>query len=297
MFEGLSAFPTDADGEVDAASLARVVDRLAEANVHSVGLLGSTGGYAYLSREQRRKAIEVAREAAAGRVPLLVGVGALRTDHAEQLARDAEKAGADALLLAPVSYIPLTQEEVYRHFTAVAAATGLPLVIYNNPTATKFTFGMALIEKLAAVPTIAAIKMPLPNGVSFETEIANLRAVVPAHFSVGYSGDWGAKDALLAGADAWYSVAAGLLPKPALALAKAARAGDQTEASRLNQAFDPLWSLFIEFGSFRVMYAIGAALNLFKADPPRPVLPIPAEAITRVEAALEGLSQVSPGKL
>ncbi len=93
-------------------------------------------------------------------MPLLVGVGALRTDHAEQLARDAEEAGADALLLAPVSYIPLTQEEVYRHFTAVAAATGLPLVIYNNPTATKFTFGIKLIEKLAEVPTIARSKCP-----------------------------------------------------------------------------------------------------------------------------------------
>lgn len=300
MFEGLSAFPTtpaNADGEVDAASLARVVDRLAAANVHSVGLLGSTGGYAYLSREQRRKAIEVAREAVADRVPLLVGVGALRTDHAEQLARDAETAGANALLLAPVSYVPLTPEEVYRHFAAVAAATGLPIVIYNNPTATKFTFGIELIEKLAAIPTIAAIKMPLPSGAGFEAEIASLRAATPDEFKIGYSGDWGAKDALLAGADAWYSVAAGLLPKPALALAEAARAGDHAEASRLNQAFDPLWSLFREFGSFRVMYAIGAALNLFKADPPRPVLPIPAEAVGHLEAALEGLSQVFPGKL
>ncbi len=118
MFEGLSAFPTtptNADGEVDAVALARVLDRLAEAKVGSIGLLGSTGAYAYLSREERRRAVEAAKESIGERVPLLVGVGALRTDHAQQLARDAEAAGADALLLAPVSYAPLTQEEVYQH--------------------------------------------------------------------------------------------------------------------------------------------------------------------------------------
>lgn len=292
MFEGLSAFPTtpaNAEGDVDSTALARIIDRLAEANVNSIGLLGSTGGYAYLSREQRRKAIEVARDATGGRVPLLVGVGALRTDHAQQLARDAEAAGADALLLAPVSYTPLTSPEVYQHFAAVANVTGLPIMIYNNPTTTKFSFTLDLIQQLAALPTVAAIKMPLPSGTSFESEIATLRAATRQGFSVGYSGDWGAADALLAGADAWYSVVAGLLPKPALELAQAARSGDHAQAQSLNQAFEPLWNLFKEYGSFRVMYAIGAALDLFHDEPPRPVLPIPTEAVRRLEKALEGL--------
>lgn len=292
MFEGLSAFPTtptNAEGDVDSTALARIINRLAEANVNSIGLLGSTGGYAYLSREQRRKAIEVARDAIGGRVPLLVGVGALRTDQVQQLARDAEAAGADALLLAPVSYTPLTSPEVYQHFAAVANVTGLPIVIYNNPTTTKFIFTLDLIQQLAALPTVAAIKMPLPSGILFEAEIETLRAATRQGFSVGYSGDWGAADALLAGADAWYSVVAGLLPKPVLALAQAARSGDRAQTQRLNAAFEPLWNLFKEYGSFRVMYAIGAALDLFHAEPPRPVLSIPTEAGSRLEKALEGL--------
>ncbi|MBT9368437.1 dihydrodipicolinate synthase family protein [Rhizobium sp. CSW-27] len=292
MFRGLSAFPptpTDAEGTVQAEALSRLIDRLATAAVDSIGLLGSTGGYAFLSREERRRAVEIAREAVDGRTPLIVGVGALRTDAAVALARDAKQAGADGLLLAPVSYTPLNDEEVYRHFLAVAGATDLPLVIYNNPGTTKFTFSPDLISRLSDLPTVAAVKMPLPAGGDFAGEIADLRQRTPPGFSIGYSGDWGAAHALLAGADAFYSVVAGLLPKPALALTRAARAGNADEAARLDAAFEPLWTLFKQFGSFRVMYAIAAELDLFHAAPPRPVLPIPDEALPRVAAAIEAL--------
>ena len=74
----------------------------------------------------------------AGRVPLIVGVGALRTDWAKELARGAERAGADGLLLAPMSYTPLTLSEVAEHYRAVAGTTNLPLSIYNNPGTTHF---------------------------------------------------------------------------------------------------------------------------------------------------------------
>lgn len=293
MFHGLSAFPptpTDEHGIVDTVAVARLVERLAAAKVDSIGLLGSTGGYAYLMRAERLRAIEAAAEVVKGRTPLIVGIGALRTDSVMALARDAKAAGADGLLLAPMSYTPLTQDEVFAHFEAVAAATDLPIVIYNNPGTTKFTFGMDLIERLAKLATIAAVKMPLPVDASFEAEIADIRARTSSRFSIGYSGDWGAADALLAGADAFYSVAAGLLPQQALAMARAAQAGDATRARQIDARFEPLWSLFKEFGSFRVMFAIAAQLDLFHAAPPRPVLPIPQTAMPRLEAALQGLS-------
>lgn len=292
MFQGLSAFPptpTDEQGIVDTGAVSRLVDRLAASNVDSIGLLGSTGGYAYLSRAERRRTIEAAAEVVKGRTPLIVGIGALRTDDVVALAGDAKAAGADGLLLAPMSYTPLTQDEVYAHFEAAAAATDLPIVIYNNPGTTKFTFGMELIERLAKLPTIAAVKMPLPMDASFEAEIADLRARTPSQFSIGYSGDWGAAEALLAGADAFYSVVAGLLPQQALAMTRAAQAGDANEARQINARFEPLWALFKQFGSFRVMYAIAAELGLFHAAPPRPVLPVPAEALPRVTAALAAL--------
>ena len=296
LFSGLSAFsitPTDTAGRVDTAALAGLLARIRDAGADSIGLLGSTGGYAFLSRTERRRAVEAAMESVGGRIPVIVGVGALRTDEAEALARDAKAAGADGLLLAPMSYTPLTEEEVFRHMVSVAEAGGLPLCIYNNPGTTRFVFSDDLIVRLAEVPGINAIKMPLPADGDFGAGLARLRARTPKGFSIGYSGDWGAAQSLLSGGDAWYSVVGGLLPAEALALTRAAMTGDRAEAERLDLAFEPLWTLFKEFGSFRVMYAIADCLGLCRVAPPRPILPLAPADILRVEAALAGLGNAA----
>jgi 4-hydroxy-tetrahydrodipicolinate synthase len=290
LFTGLSAFPitpADASGHVDIAVLTRLLERIHLAGADSIGLLGSTGGYAFLSRDERRRAVEAAMTGVGGKIPVIVGVGALRTDEAQALARDARAAGADGLLLAPMSYTPLTEEEAYQHFAAVAEAGELPLCIYNNPGTTRFTFSHALIARLAKVANIVAVKMPLPPESDFKGEMGLLRQETPKDFSIGYSGDWGAAAGLLAGCDAWYSVIAGLLPAEALALTRAAQAGDTAETERLDQKFQPLWSLFKEFGSFRVMYAIAEALDLCRIDPPRPILPLSVTERPRVRSALD----------
>lgn len=290
LFTGLSAFPitpADTSGHVDAVALSRLLDRIAKAGVNSIGLLGSTGGYAFLSRDERQRAVIAAMEAVGGKIPVIVGVGALRTDDAQALARHARKAGASGLLLAPMSYTPLTEEEVFQHTSAVAEAGELPLCIYNNPGTTKFTFSDDLIARLAAVPNIVAVKMPLRADGDFKGEIARLRARTPKGFAVGYSGDWCAADALLAGADAFYSVAAGMLPAEMLALVRAAQSGNVAEAKRLNETFQPLWSLFRQFGGFRVMYAVADILDLCHVAPPRPILPLPQSEIPKVERAIE----------
>lgn len=292
MFHGLSAFPitpADRQGRVETGSLLRLVQRLEAAGVDSVGLLGSTGTYMYLSRAERRRAIEAAAGCLGGRVPLIVGIGALRTDEAEDLARDAKAAGADGLLLAPVSYTPLTEEEVYGHVLAVARATDLPLCIYNNPATTHFTIGDALLERLAAVPGIAAVKNPAPSPAEAPSRHAALRARVPEPFALGYSGDWNAPQAVLAGGDAWYSVVAGLLPEPALKLLRAAQAGDAAGVAAWNMRFEPLWALFKELGSLRVVYAAADILGLCHALPPRPILPPGSADHRRIALALQAL--------
>ena len=292
LFRGLSAFPltpTDAEGHVDTEALARFLERIHHAGADSIGLLGSTGGYAYLTREQRKRAVQAAVECIGGKTPLVVGVGALRTDEAQALARDAKSAGADGLLLAPMSYVPLNEDEVFQHFVAVAEAGELPLCIYNNPSTTRFTFSDALIARLSAVSNIVAVKMPLAANDDYAGELARLRQMTPDTFTIGYSGDWGAADALLAGCDTWYSVAAGLLAAPALALTRAAQSGDAVEAARLNHAFEPLWTLFKRYGSFRVMFVIADLLGLAHVQPPRPVLPLPEDARDDVRQALETL--------
>ncbi|MFQ1702480.1 dihydrodipicolinate synthase family protein [Loktanella agnita] len=289
LFTGLSAFPitpTDAKGQVDTAALRHLLDRITEAGADSIGLLGSTGTYMYLSRAARAQLIRASSDHLKSSTPLIASVGALRTDDAVALAQDARAAGANALLLAPVSYTPLTQEEVYQHIITVADATELPLCIYNNPGTTHFSFNTDLIARLAKHPHIAAIKMPLPANGDVAAELSQLRALVPDDFRIGYSGDWGCAAALLAGADVWFSVVGGILPDVAARLTQAAMAGDNGAVGQMNTQLTPLWQLFQEFGSLRIVYAVAHKLAVTDALPPRPILPVPVDVQKRVADAL-----------
>ena len=283
VMTGVSAFPitpTAPDGTVDVAGLRVLLARLRAAKVDSIGLLGSTGSYPYLSRAERRRAIDAAVEATQGSIPLLVGVGALRTDEAVRLAQDAKAAGATAGLLAPVSYTPLTDDEVFEHFATVGRESQLPLCIYDNPGTTHFSFSPALVGRISQLPNVVAVKSPAPDASAVTAHLAALRGVVPAAFSVGFSVDVNAVEALLAGGDAWYSVVAGLFPQTCVEIVQAVRARDAAKARQLDARLQPLWSLFREFSSLRVVYAAANGLDLCHAAPPRPILPL-AEAARR----------------
>lgn len=295
VFRGLSAFPitpADATGRVIAADLRRIVRRIVEAGVDSICVLGSTGGYAYLDPDQRRIVVEEAVREIGGRLPLIAGVGALCTDTAMALARHAQASGANALLVAPVTYTPLTDDEVFAHYAAIAQTSNLPICIYNNPTTTHFTFTTELLARLSDIPQIRAVKMPLPGSSDFRAEMADLRTRLPQGFSIGYSGDWGCAASMLAGADAFYGVAAGTWPAPMLRLFQAAQSGDAAETARMDAAFQPLWSLFRQHGSIRVVHRAANLLGLTDAQPPRPLLPMLPEhdaALRDAIAALEAI--------
>jgi 4-hydroxy-tetrahydrodipicolinate synthase len=292
IFRGLSAFPitpADASGRVDTEALGVLLQRLLEARVDSIGLLGSTGSYPFFTRAERRRAIDAAVAQVGARTPIVVGVGALRTDEAVRLARDACEAGADAVLLAPVSYTPLTEREVFAHFEAVAAASTLPLCIYNNPGTTHFNFSAELIARLSGIRNIVAVKNPAPPAQDIVRHLGELRAAVAANFSLGYSKDWDAIEALIAGGDAWYSVVGGLFPQPCMQIMRAIEAQDHEQARRLDARLQPLWELFTELSSLRVIYAAVQILGLCRADPPLPILPLEKDDRRRVAGVLEGL--------
>lgn len=293
IFRGLSAFPltpADADGVVDTNAFAVMIERLVAAGVDSIAVLGSTGTYAYLDRSERSRALACAVETVASRVPLIAGIGAMRTSWVKELARDAERLGADGLLLAPVSYAPLTQDEVFAQFDATAAATGLPICIYNNPSTTHFSFSPELVSRLSHLANIAAIKMPLPADGDFAGEIGRLRSSCREGLNVGYSGDWGAASALLAGADAWYSVVAGLLPVPSLRLTRAGLSSDREATTAADADFQPLWAVFRTHGSLRVMYVIADQLGLRPGQPPLPIQPLDSSVGLAVAKAMEALA-------
>ncbi len=290
MFRGFSAFPitpADEQGRVDTGALRTLLARLTDGRVDSIGLLGSTGSYPYFDRGERRRAIEAAVDQVGGKVPILVGIGALRTDDAVRFGRDAKDAGADAVLLAPVSYTPLTDDEVFTHFETVATAVGLPLCVYNNPSTTHFTIGTDLVARMSRLPNVVAVKNPSPAASAVHDVLHELRAKTAEGFSLGFSVDANATEAMLAGADAWYSVVGGLFPDLAMQILAAMPNPD--EARRLNTRLQPLWDLFTEFSSLRVMYAAVNLLGICRATPPRPILPLSEAAQRRVGRTLQVL--------
>ena len=285
---GLSAFPLtplDESG-LDERAFAVIVERLAAAGVDSIGALGSTGSYAYLDREERRRVLALAVRHAAG-TPVLAGIGALRTRDVLAHAADAQEAGASAVLLAPVSYQPLTPDEVFGLYEDVTAALSVPLVVYDNPATTRFTFTDELHAAIARLPHVASVKIPpVPLDPDAARErIDALRALLPADVTLGISGDASAATALAAGCDAWYSVLAGVLPEPCLAITRAAHDGG--DAAALSARLEPVWALFARHGSLRVAAAIAEELGLASGPIlPRPLRGLGPEARADVRAAL-----------
>ncbi|WP_424217188.1 dihydrodipicolinate synthase family protein (plasmid) [Streptomyces sp. BI20] len=295
MFTGLSAFPLTpvaGDGEVDEKAFAALVTRLARAGVDSIGALGSTGSYAYLNRAERARVARLAVEHADG-VPVLVGIGALRTRDVLAAAEDAQAAGAAGVLLAPVSYQPLTEDDVFGLFEQVDAHLSVPLVVYDNPGTTHFAFTDELYARIARLPRVSSLKIPpLPaDPERARARVGELRRILPDTTTVGISGDGAAAAGLNAGCDAWYSAVAGTFPEPALALLRAARAGRPDEALAASDRLRPLWELFARHrGSLRVLAAAAAHLGL-TADPnlPLPLRGLDADERAEVTAVLDRL--------
>ncbi len=282
IVRGLSAFPLTPfhDDQVDEGAFARLIERLASSGVDSITALGSTGSYAYLDADERARVAQLAVHHS-GSTPVIIGVGDLRTSHVLAHVESAEQAGAAGLLLAPMTYQALTADDVFELYRTVTEHTSLPVIVYDNPGTTHFTFTIDLYARIAQLPRIASIKIPgVPTDPSEAAEhVAAIRAAIPEHVTIGVSGDAFGATGLSAGCDAWYSVIAGTLPAPAIAITRAAQAGRATAATEESERLTPLWALFAEFGSLRVTAAIAEHLGLVRSRS----LPLPIQGLANEE--------------
>lgn len=293
MFTGLSAFPLTPlrEDRIDLDAYGRLIDRLAEADVDSIGALGSTGSYAYLDRTERRE-IAARSVQRAGGIPVIVGIGALRTSQVLALAADAQQAGAAAVMLAPVSYQALTEDDVAGLYEDVTAELSVPLVLYDNPGTTHVTFTLDLYAHIASLPQVGALKIPpLGGGVEAVRErVAEIRAVIPEDVRVGISGDAVGATGLLAGCDAWFSSLGGTIPQAMSALSAPALAGDAAGALAASGRLGPLWDLMTRHGSLRVAAVLAEHLGL--VGPyclPRPLRGLQGEERAQVVQVAESL--------
>lgn len=275
--------PMHEDGSVDYDTLRKLIDWHIDQGTDCIGVVGTTGESPTVSVEEHCEIIRVAVEQAAGRRPIMAGCGANSTREAIALAEFARKVGADCQLQVVPYYNKPTQEGLYRHFKAIAEATGdLPIVLYNVPGRTVADMQPETVLRLAEVPGIVGIKEATGNIERAQWLIREK----PADFAV-YSGDDGTAVALmLCGGQGNVSVTANVAPRLMHELCMSAIAGDARTAMRIQMQLLPLHKqLFVEANPIPVKWAMarmglcGPALRL-------PMTPLSAASQAAVEAAL-----------
>lgn len=246
--------PMHEDGSVDYASLRRLVDWHVAEGTDCIGVVGTTGESPTVDVEEHCEIIRVAVEQAAGRVPVMAGCGGNSTAEAIALAQFARQVGASSQLQVVPYYNKPGQEGQYRHFKAIAEATGeLPIVLYNVPGRTVADLQHATVLRLAQIPGIVGIKEATGNLERAQWLIRE----VPEHFGV-YSGDDATAVALmLLGGHGNVSVTANVAPRLMHELCAAALRGDVRDATRIQQQLLPLHrSLFVEANPIPVKWAV-----------------------------------------
>ena len=242
------------DGQVDYASLRKLIDWHVEQGTRCIGVVGTTGEAPTVMVEEHCEIIRVAVEQAAGRVPIMAGCGANSTAEAINLARFAKSVGADCQLQVVPYYNKPTQEGQYQHFRQIAETVGdLPMVLYNVPGRTVASMEHDTVLRLAQIPGIVGIKEATGDLARAQWLIRD----VPEGFAVYSGDDLTAVALMLCGGHGNISVTANVAPALMQALCEAALAGRRDEAMRLQKQLLPLHkSLFIESNPIPVKWAM-----------------------------------------
>jgi 4-hydroxy-tetrahydrodipicolinate synthase len=269
--------------EVDLPATQKVQKALLQDGVHGLVLMGTVGEGNSLSADEKRAVLGAAVDVSEGKVPVIAGVSEFTTAAAVRFARDAEGLGAAGLMVLPAMvYVP-TPAELEHHFRTVAAATGLPIMLYNNPPSYRVNIGIPTLERLADVPNIVAIKESAPDSRRF-TDIIN---AVGERFVLFAGLDDIAFESLTLGARGWVSGLTNAFPVESLQLYAALSSGDLERARRIYRWFMPLLHLDAEHD---LVQSIKLAEQIMgrgseRVRPPR--LPLSGERRAAVIAMIE----------
>lgn len=254
--------PFSDDYEVNYERLHELCNWLIDQGVHGLIPGGSLGEYASLTAEERAKVVETVIKAAAGRVPVVVGSGAPSTQQAVGWVRHAKEVGAAGIMaLPPINYNP-REKEVIAHYEALASV-GLPIIAYNNPHDYKTDLTPDLLEKLARIDNIVAVK-------EFSGDVRRMHEILArTNLEVMVGVDNLAMEGPLVGATGWISGVPNALPKEGVALFQLAREGKLQEALALYRRMLPLYKFD---ASPQLVQAIKYMMELsgFPVGPTRP---------------------------
>jgi 4-hydroxy-tetrahydrodipicolinate synthase len=276
--------------ELDLPATQKVQAALLRDGVHGLVLIGTVGEGNSLSAAEKRQVVRAAVEVSEGRVPVIAGVSEFTTASAVAFVRDAERLGASGFMVLPgMVYVP-TAAELEHHFRTVATATGLPIMLYNNPPSYRVNIELPTLERLAEVPNIVAIKESAPDPRRF-TDLVN---ACGERFVLFAGLDDVVFEAVTLGARGWVSGLTNVFPTESLALYAALRAGDLERARRIYRWFMPLLHLDAEHD---LVQSIKLAEQLLgrgseRVRPPR--LPLAGARRSQVTALVERARATRP---
>lgn len=270
------------NGAFDEAAFRKFVDWQIEQGTHVLVPCGTTGESPTLAHAEHDRVIEICIAQAAGRVPVIAGVGSNATNWAVERARHAEKAGADAVLTVTPYYNKPTQDGMYAHFKAVNDAVGVPIIIYNIPGRSVVDMSVDTMKRLFELPNIAGVK-----DATAKIDRVSLQRQAMGEDFIQLSGE----DATALGFNAQggvgcISVASNVAPRLSADLQEATLAGDYAKALAIQDRLIPLHSaLFYESNPVPTKYAL-SRLGLMSDEVRLPLVPATEGAKRAVDAAL-----------
>ena len=282
--------PMRADGAVDFAAWARLLDFHASNGTQGIVVGGTTGESATLTDEELHELTARARAQLQGRLTIIAGAGGSSTAATVARVRRLSQLPIDALLLVTPAYNRPSQEGLYQHFSAAAGAAERPLLLYNVPARTAVDLQPATVARLAQHAGIGGVKEALPDI----ARVRELVALTPGNFAVLSGDDATARAAILAGARGVISVTANVAPRAMSEMVTAALARQEAQAAQLDEPLTALHrELFVEANPIPVKWLL-MQMGLIEAGIRLPLTPLAEEHRAGVARAAR-LAAVLPG--
>jgi len=262
--------PLTADDKVNEPALRELTRYLIDAGVHGLFALGSQGEFWALTAVEKRDVLETVVEEAGGRVPVYAGTAAISTPETIALTRMAEDVGVDAVSILTPFFVKPSQDELYEHYRSVAAATCLPVLLYDNPGRAGVELSPGLVARLAEIGNIVGIK-DSSGDLSLTGEY--IRGT-PEGFTVLMGRDTLILAGLLYGCKGAIAATANVAPRLAVEIFERFQAGDLEGSRRAQERLAPLRNAF-KLGTFPVVAKEALTLLGIDAGPARsPVGPL-----------------------
>jgi len=272
-------------GKVDENALQDLVSWQIAQGTQGIVTCGSTGEGALLTKSERDRVISLVIEVAHKRVPVIVGCGAPSTQEVVQMAQDAKRLGADAILIVTPYYVKPSQEGLYQHFLNVHNSTDLPIIAYNNPGRANVEISIDLFLRLTELPNIVALK-DSTNDIS---RPALMCSRLSKPFNLLCGDDPYTSAYLGQGGDGCISITANVAPKLCKELMDAWKNNDRANFNLLTQRLIPLHlSMVAEVNPCPIKYAV-SALGKIKNELRLPYLPVTSITEEKVRSAMKAV--------